>query len=260
MKLEFDTDKNYRVWLKELLTKRQQENPMYSLRAFARDLEVSRSALHSALQLKSDLSKANISNVAKKLGLSKKFYQQMLNSAGHSSDDSSTPKHEKLAEKDFECLANWYTWGLLSLVKLPDCQDSAVWVAKRFAISEPQAQEAIDTLKKLGFIQTSKGNKLVKTTLDLDTGDFTYNKILTDSKISDLKKAAEVLKETPSNKRSHVSVTLVADPALAPVINKMNRAYLHKISKLLSTCDQKEVYNLTMMFYPLTCITNSEPT
>ena len=244
---------DYRDWLEQELIERQNKNTNYSLRAFARDLNISRSALSSALSRQSDLSRKNLELAIKNLHLSPKQSHNLLYSAGYIKSPIKPNKTLMLEESQFQCISTWYIWGLLSLARLPNCKSDPKWIAKRFGITVSQARHALETLKRLKLIELKGKTRIVRTSsTSIDTGDFHGWQSLRKSKLEDLDKAKEFLQKNPEELKSHISLTIPADPKLLVKARKMNRAFIKKMERFFEAGKKKEVYTLLIALYPLT--------
>ena len=93
---------NYRLILKEHLRRRQEVNPRYSLRAFAKKLEISPSKVSEVLSGKKRLSVERAESLAKKLGLTGKEFDLFVISVQLESTSKRTDKKE--LEKQIQSL------------------------------------------------------------------------------------------------------------------------------------------------------------
>src|SRR5262245_19891132 len=112
---EFD----YRLALAQELKVRQARNSRYSLRSFARDLNVSVTALSDVLSGKRSFSHKNAEKVIQKLGWSPVQSQIFLADLAH----SERPTPQKIAEMQlqddqFHFISEWYYFVILNLAKI----------------------------------------------------------------------------------------------------------------------------------------------
>ena len=85
---------NYRLILKDHLRRRQEINPRYSLRAFAKKLGISPSKVSEVISGKKRISVERGEDVAKKLGLLGKEYELFVISVQLESTSKKTDKKE----------------------------------------------------------------------------------------------------------------------------------------------------------------------
>lgn len=168
-----NTKFNYIDILKHQLEIRTAKNSNYSLRAFARDLELNASRLSEILNQKKGLSESAAVSIAEKLGLNqteKEFFvlsAQAQHARGQKAKDQATlaldkkltpAKRSKLLEvKEFEKAHNWYHMALLELMELSDCEHSVEWFAKKLKLKKIIVKNAIERLEKIGWIIHENG-------------------------------------------------------------------------------------------------------
>lgn len=157
---------NYIDILNEQLEARSAKNNNYSLRAFARDLELNPSRLSQILSKKKGLSEKGAEALAEKLGLNdrEKEYFILSAKAQHSrslkvkteaqnslSEKLSPKKHSKRLElHDFEQAHNWYHMAILELIELKDCEHTIEWFAKKLKLNKIIIKNALLRLEKIG--------------------------------------------------------------------------------------------------------------
>src|SRR5437868_4704723 len=130
--------------LMQELAKRQTRNSSYSLRAFARDLEIGATTLSDVLADKRSLSKTNLEKVMEKLLVSpvekEKLwgdYRENVNRP-HEIDDKTL-----LDEDIFRLIADWHYLAVLNLSKVKDFNGKPEWIAKRLGIKKEEAEESL---------------------------------------------------------------------------------------------------------------------
>jgi uncharacterized protein (TIGR02147 family) len=164
---------NYIDILKQQLEIRTAKNSNYSLRAFARDLDLNPSRLSEILGQKKGLSMAAAEALAERLGLSKDEREFFLLSvtAQHSRslknkteaentlNKKLTPekKIKQLEQLDIEQAYNWYHTAILELTELKDCQHSVEWFAKKLKLKKVIIKNALERLEKIGWIKCDDG-------------------------------------------------------------------------------------------------------
>lgn len=154
--------------IKKAFEERCSRNPNYSLRSFARDLELSPAALSGLLNGKKGISEDRAKNIAKKLKLTKPetelFVMCVIASYGRS-----PPVRERAAERvesllrqiqsrkrlsleKFEEIQSWYHFAILELLEVNDYKASVDWFAQKLQISDSTVREALTQLEKVGMI------------------------------------------------------------------------------------------------------------
>lgn len=164
---------NYIDILKAQLEIRSSKNASYSLRAFARDLELAPSRLSEILNKKKGLSEKAAKDLANKIGLNEKEKEYFILSAKalHSrSTKEKTEASKELKEKlspesvsrqlelvEFEQAHNWYHMAILELIELDECEHTVEWFAKKLRLKKAIVKNALERLEKIRWIVCDKG-------------------------------------------------------------------------------------------------------
>lgn len=134
--------------LKDELLKRQNKNPHYSLRSFAKFLEVAPGALSEILSGKRALSTKMTLKISKKLGLSNMEVKELF------VEGNFQKRRELMLESDlFNVISNWYHFALLNLIDTKDFVWSVTWISKRLGISVLQVKESLELLERVELIR-----------------------------------------------------------------------------------------------------------
>ena len=159
---------DYRDILKNEFEKRFTANPLYSLRAYARDLGVSPSRLSEIFARKNGLSTTNAVRISELLRLDESTREWFRHSV--SAQHSRNPAQRKISQaeleknraaistrilnhEEFRVIANWYHFAILELLVLKNFTLSAKNVSAQLGISVDEADLAIERLKKLGWMK-----------------------------------------------------------------------------------------------------------
>lgn len=158
--------KSYRAILRDHLEERCVKNPKYSLRAFARDLNLSSSRLSDVIRGRYGLSRESAEKIAIKLGLNRNeqsYFCDLVESeharakrnrmAAITRLESCIPDHQRLTLDAFQAVSDWYHFAILELIGVKNFQNSTKWMAARLGISAPVVEGAINRLKRLGLLK-----------------------------------------------------------------------------------------------------------
>jgi uncharacterized protein (TIGR02147 family) len=135
---------------------RKLKNTSYSLRAFARDIEISSGKLSDILGKKVGISKSTALKISKKLNLSEEDENLFLGLVEVGLERKSynfDSKYLVLGDDYFQILTNWHYFALVELIALDCFQNNVTWIAKRLGISESIVPEAIERLKRVKLVQ-----------------------------------------------------------------------------------------------------------
>lgn len=143
--------------LQRELVKRCQANSKYSLRAFAKYLEMSPTSLSFILSGARPLARKRFVEIADKLNLDPKERELFFK---HKTGDlkSTTEKsdYQTLTMDVFSVISDWHHYAILSLLEIPCEKLEAKWVSSRLGISVIEAKDAIERLKRLELIEKTK--------------------------------------------------------------------------------------------------------
>jgi uncharacterized protein (TIGR02147 family) len=156
--------KDFRFFLQEELVRRCKKNPRFSLRAFARTLDVEASALSKILNGKRALTKKMLHRMCDHLGIGPEEVGDYERSLPRSR--AGTRKGARAAEGDFRqvsvdifnVIADWYHYAILELLTVRDFQKSPAWIAKALGISVSEVNFALERLLRLGLLEISDDN------------------------------------------------------------------------------------------------------
>lgn len=164
-------NKDYRLILKEIFEERSFLNATYSLRAFARDLNVSPSTLSEILNRKKGLSLKLAMSVANKLKMpswEKEYFCDLVSKENSKSsrirndaikrlkDRSRENDLKILNHKAIRALTSWTDLAILELTNLKQFENSITWIAKQLNIEESSAKLSVERLIEAKLLKIDK--------------------------------------------------------------------------------------------------------
>lgn len=250
--MDFREEQNafWRTALRDEFVKRCQNNAAYSLRAFAKALDLDQSLLTKILNSQRNVSPKVIDKVSERLGVPPYFKEDLIKNL-------KLNKYNFIEDQDFDLIDHWYYFAILELFKTKNFEGSAVYISKRLNLHKQEVQAALDILTQHGFL-----NKKQNTfTLSKRNNSWANTKATTAKKTKLqkelVKKALVALDEVPFEKRDNSSLTLAVNskklPALKDKITQMRReldTFVQCNEK--EKTDYDEVYQVVISLYPLT--------
>lgn len=250
--------------------KRRERNPSYTFSALARDIEISRAALSEILSGRRNLSYKTCEKLFALFPWSQQKKKEFLYSAAKttviagkmrihpefkrilSDKESVLFEPKKIEQEDFSLISQWYYTAILELTFTGKFKrsDSKI-IASRLGLSKRTTQKAIDTLIEHGYL-AEKDGVIYKTHKKLslaNTEKTTQSLIRHQEQI--LMKARVKLKNTPIEQRSNSSMAMAIDPKNLPRAKNEIRLFLHKMSELLESGNQQNVYQLNVNLFSL---------
>lgn len=232
--------------LKDELSLRRMKNSAYSLRAFARDLGVSVTALSDFLTQKRNLSKTNLLKICHSLNLSPIDRASLLHRRDAPNDIQS------LKEKDdaFRLFSEWYCFAILNLPRIKTHRATPEWIAARFGISIEQAEDGLSRLQRLQLIRIRNG-KIQRTKKNIlthfevpDTAIKTHHQRV-------LQKAEQALLHAPAELREFSTTIIAFDPIHIETAKKRIQKIKGKLAKTLENKQSQDFFGLTLQLFPL---------
>jgi|SaaInlStandDraft_7_1057024.scaffolds.fasta_scaffold46643_2 uncharacterized protein (TIGR02147 family) len=243
---------DFTTYLQEELVLRCKNNPAYSLRSFANNLDISPSFLSKILNRKRRVTDKVFKKLTTHLKLDsytlKSFNQRM-----YGNEDLDYSLYDINLEY-FKVISDWYHFALLELLKVDGFNDSYDWMATRLGINANHVQSAVERLLKLGLLEKVNG-KLIpsssgNTTLNNNFTDMAFKKMQNDL----LKKAISSLWDVDIEKRDQTSICMAIDPSDIKEVKKRLTKVRREMCEFLERPKENkptQVYNLSLSFFPL---------
>ena len=253
-----DLNQNYYIQvMRDHLLEKQMGNPSYSLRAFARDVNIHPSTLSLILKGKRALSFKDAQGVQKKLNLpaieSTKFMGSVLR-AKVSIDDIKIPAFDErhiIDDTHFQVIAEWEHYTVLELFEIKGFECTESEVALRLNITADRAKEVTDNLVLAGLLSLQDG-LLKKVHEDIKTTEDVSSMALRASHEETLRMGIAKINSVPLEFRDFSSATLAIDLEKLPEAKNIIREFRMKMRALLESGNKTDVYQLGIQFYPLT--------
>jgi uncharacterized protein (TIGR02147 family) len=163
---------DYRAFLSAVFASRQKKNPKYSLRSFARDLDLAPSSLSELLKKRYQLSikksgplctRLNLSNLERqlfveivRLNRATKTIQlkEILSRICHLKMEIAA---FQLREEWLLIIREWYHIAIVELTRIDEFKNDDRWIARRLGIKPLQVKPAISRLIKVGMLKEEDG-------------------------------------------------------------------------------------------------------
>lgn len=259
---------DYVAELQKQFELRHLKNKNYSLRAYARDLEMIPSRLSDIINYKKGLSAEAARKIAFKLGLSENEIEIFALSAkslhARSEKDKNSAfislqkklKSLKITQKidyyEFELANNWYHLAILELLELRDCNHSIEWFAHKLNLNKAIIKSALLRLQKINWITLKNGKykanyEQSETTFDISS--------LTIKKFHEeiLKKAENALFFDVVDEREFLNMTLAFPKKQMPEAKEFIRQFQKEFAEkfYIDNSVKDSVYQLSVQFFRL---------
>jgi uncharacterized protein (TIGR02147 family) len=266
----------YREFLQREFSRRQQTNASYSMRSFARSLDLDPGTLSHVLAGKRSISTKVAARILGRLEIGSADRERFLDSileekntlgigkiagslrkmAGPSGTLAShagpAADEETIDSAAFAFISDWYHYAILEMTNKRDFKLKPRWIAERLDISPVEAKMAIDRVLSLGLLKQGKNGRWYKRRLRFDTKDKTKTSLFHRQRIAQvLEKSKRSLANDPIEMRNHVATTVCVDPARIPEAKERVQKFIWELTEFLGGSDPRHVYEVAIQFFPL---------
>lgn len=244
--------------LRDYFLEAQRKNSSFSLRAYAKKLQISPSALSEILNGKRRVSMALAQKLLIQIGKDPKEQHRILNQFTNGSSGPDSEDILTLSADQFHIVSDWYHFAILSLAETKGFQADAKWIAGRLGISLVQSEAAMERLERLQMVKWDrKKKKATLTGKEFRSPDDVALQAIRQSHLQDLELAEQAILQVPIERRDFTSMTMAIDAKKLPQAKKLIREFQDKISGLLETGSKDEVYKLCIHLLPLSVVDES---
>lgn len=253
-----ETNFNLSMILKTKMLELQNRNSSFSLRSFARRLNISSGALSDILQGKRKVSRKKALEIVDRLSLTPEELQKVFAdyevSNLQNEDSSLTPiEYLRLSSDQFESIADWVHFAILSLMKTKEFRSDSEWIAQRLGLTAERVDEALERLFRLGIVTTNiQTGALERKVSNLQTSEDILNLSIQRAHLDNLRIAEDALLNVGVEDRDYSLYTLALNKKNLPEIKKMIRDFQDELSRRFTSDDMDEVYRFSTQMFPLT--------
>tara|TARA_B110001454_G_scaffold183141_1_gene178071 strand:- start:4084 stop:4875 length:792 start_codon:yes stop_codon:yes gene_type:complete len=253
------TEYDFRAHLYLELKKRQEKNPRYSLRQFAKFLTLEPSFLSKLLRGDRSFTFNQINKLGRKLGLTQQevdfFKIATIKRIENSSvkNRHKAPKFNKISIDNIALMAGWHFFAILELFSLPHIELTKAQISELFKISEIETENATLHLEKLNLLERNEKNQfsLKAANNTIDQQPFTTQELKLIQR-QFLLKSIESLNQDSIDVRDHSGITLAISSTKLPEAKKLIKNFRRRFMSLMQKGDEKDkIYQLAISFYPL---------
>ncbi len=250
--------------LNEAFMEAKMRNPAFSLRAFARRVQLPPSAVSEVLNGKRRVSRKVAQKVVVNLGLNPKESKAILDLFPEKSekgvaaaDAASSAEFLQLSMDHFRLIADWYHYAVLSLVETEDFQSDCAWISARLGVRLTDIEGAVERLIRLNLLRRLPSGKFRGTGHPIHSTDEIVSTALRKHHAQNLELARLSLERDSMEDRDFTSVTMAVDPRKLLEAKKMIRDFRDRLCAYLESGRKHEVYTLHFSLFPLTSIQRS---
>jgi uncharacterized protein (TIGR02147 family) len=264
----------YMSCLEQELANRCEKNSRYSMRAFARALDIAPGPLSQILSQKrvpsykmarqmlrcieltpEDQKRflASIAEAHHQRGLTRMnpFFRALASSMSPETQSRLPIPPVDLSIDHFRIIGDWYHYAILFLTYVDGFDPSPKWIASQLGISESEAKLGVERLLSVGMLKR-KGKKLVSFQQNFTTADkHLTTPALRKRQRQILEKAIYSLENDPIETRNFSAMTMAIDEAKIPAAKEKIEKFTQELSEFLESGRKNRVYELSVCLFPL---------
>lgn len=259
--------KSYRSVLKFEYESRKIKDPAYSLRTYARDLELKVSQLSEILSKKKGLSPKRARKVGQRLAFRDEKLTWFLSLV--EAEHSRSPLVRKQAKKKVALYHNgvrsqelqidslpfdfyWYHLAIRRMTLLADFNSEPEWIAKHLNVSVAEVRQACKDLLHAGLIKKNTNGNLIHVENVYLSRQAMNDKARTGVCRSMLQKSFESYSKPRENRRHHGNHIFTISRELLPEMMDLIRDFIDKLDYLTYKSDQhNELMAVIVHAFPL---------
>lgn len=257
--------------LKEELFERQLRNPNYSLRSYARALGVSAGFLSPLLTGKKRVSPERATEILARLKWPERKEKIFRKAVQWSrAGDAERPlieeslvellrsgEKEELDVERFRVISRWYHGAILSLSEIEDFQPDPHWIAQRLAITEMEADLALERLLRLGLLEREATGRCKRGSGLFSTGGMSSD-VIRQYHRELFQKAIRAIDERDFSERELYNLTIATNPDHLTEVREKLPKLCRELRDDLKVGKKTRVYQLSVALFPLDRKTESE--
>lgn len=239
--------------LNRTFEERKAKNSSYSLRAFARSLEMDSSSVSAILRGKRAISPKIAQKLIDALGIVDPMEAQTLvmdTITEHEVTDESL-RYQELGMDTAETIASWQYFAILALLELHDFSGNEPEISRRLNVPLTLVVESLNRLEKLELIR-KKGKRWMLTGKNLATSAPVANQALREGHRQHIQKAVQSLDKDANDLRDISGITMAICRSRLPQAKKLIQDFRRRMSAFLEEGNKNSVYRLNVQLFPLT--------
>lgn len=263
---------NYREIIRRYVDDRIKKNPLYSMRAFAKQIGVSPSHLCRVLQGKKNLSSDSALKIAFELNFSIRKREEFLDLVSYETADEHTKQalYKKIQKKNyksqhrtlnielFSVISDWHHFTIFELAKTAEFKSDPKWIAKKIGLSLTDTKSAIDRLIRVGLLSKLEDDTLIPNEkAEIQTSDDISYLAIKKHHEQILFKAKSALL-SPVDSREFQSLQFSLNPKDLKIAKLMIRNFVKEFEDTFKSKNGNEIFQLSLQCFALTKELNKE--
>jgi uncharacterized protein (TIGR02147 family) len=253
------------IYFQQILAKKLMEikerNPNYSLRSFAKSLDIHPAALSEFINGKRNFSSKKIIHLSQKILLNPQDLNSLklkMLSINKNNLSIEAKKQLKISMDQYYLVSDWHYYSLLCLMETVDFLNDLKWIAKRLNTTVNQIQKTLKRLIRLNLVTVNKDNEYRVKNIELSTTEDIPNVYLRKRHLENLERAKNSILNDDVLDRDFSFGTIAIDKKKIATAKKMIRNFQNKLFNYLETGEKNEVYEICFQMYPVTNVSRNK--
>jgi uncharacterized protein (TIGR02147 family) len=257
---------SFRLLLQAELGRRCARNPQYSLRAFAKYLDLDHATLSQLLRGKRRLTTRMITRLGTRLGFQDETLKAYCSHEGCAGVEASEPVNlrqiQRLTHDTAALISDWYHYAILELTRLQDFKPDSRWIARVLGLTPDEVNVAVTRLIRLGLLEMVSRDCWIDKSGDSTASLANFTQTSIDRLALQVRGLmVNALKSGTATSCLHSSTTLALQRTRLPtVLDRMTR-FQRELTALLKedvACD--DVFQLEISLFPVTTLCKTKET
>lgn len=256
--IKYDPQRNFLDIVREEYLERVKRNSRYSIRAFAKSLEISSTMMSMLMNGKREASPEMISKIGLKIGLDLKSIELYSRKKSRSKQgerrtaDRKFDQYTSFTIDTFEIISNWEHYAVLELITIKNFDKK--WMARKLDLPVKKIEEVLKRLVRVNILKLRAQMYYSRVEdgflTNLTPGETSSAQINLQKEL--LLKSLEALENIDFKYREHSSMTLTMDLSDFDEVRKRIKTFRRSLSNFLERKKKRtEVYQLLVSFFPL---------
>lgn len=234
------------------LSEMQAKNPQFSLRAFAKSLDIHAASLSEFFNGKRKFSPKLQKKIILALNIAPDKREELINLLESKDAEIESVERIQLSTDCYYLVKDPIYYSLLSLIETKDFKEDVSWMAKRLKKTEEQISEAIERLERVGYIRRGHKGEMTVGEAHLMTTDDVANMSLRLRHAENMDDAKSALLNLPVEERYFRFETLPIGLEDMPAFKEAAQQFMDKIHAISKNTPKDEVYEFCLSFFPRT--------
>lgn len=233
----------------------RRENPAFSLRSFARHVQVSPGALSEFLRNRRKLSPPTALRILRRMNLDETVRERLLHAIRLDEKLERVP----LTPEQFGKISHWSTAALMCLFEFDRPPADLDELARKLGLETAAVEKKLADLKEIGLLHVDGEGRTRASGLSYTTSQDVPTEDLRRFQQESMALGTKALENLPPDKREVTSVIFSSNRQSLELAKNEIRKFRDRLANLMGGAGRDEVYQMQISFFPLTDWSGDRP-